>query len=319
MRMEYPMSMNTFVFITVLSIAAAAATNLHDRDHYKDGKHDDNFDHEAMVGSDRAPDYDSLTPEESQQRLVRLVKTKVDADGDGYVTELELRNHIEYMQKRNVRKTVDDAWANFDAKRIKNGLVSWDDYQAIIFGENFDLSKVDPKLVDDYRRALNRNRNRFHAADIDRNGALSKDEYACFVRPEYCDHMRAEVVDETLDEIDKNKDGFIDYNEYRDDMASKANGTEVDADYQQQERQLFHSNWDHNNDEKLDREEIGNWIMPVGIDYAKNEALHLISTADDNKDGRLESGEFINHYDAFVGSQTTDYGKQLQKHDPTEL
>jgi hypothetical protein len=29
--------------------------------------------------------------------------------------------------------------------------------------------------------------------------------------------------------------------------------------------------------------------------------------------------EILNHYDVFVGSQATDYGEQLQKHDPSEL
>jgi hypothetical protein len=60
-------SVTPIVLYFIVSIAHA---NLHDRNHYKDGKHDENFDHESVVGSDKAPDYDAMTPEESQKRLM---------------------------------------------------------------------------------------------------------------------------------------------------------------------------------------------------------------------------------------------------------
>lgn len=37
------------------------------------------------------------------------------------------------------------------------------------------------------------------------------------------------------------------------------------------------------------------------------------------QDGKLSAEEIIAHYDTFVGSQATDYGEQLQKHDPSDL
>jgi Ca2+-binding EF-hand superfamily protein len=55
------------------------------------------------------------------------------------------------------------------------------------------------------------------------------------------------------------------------------------AEWIDQERQLFHTNWDRNADGKLDRAELADWMMPVGVDYADNEAIHLITTADDDK------------------------------------
>ncbi len=58
---------------------------------------------------------------------------------------------------------------------------------------------------------------------------------------------------------------------------------EPDSDWQQQEKKMFHSNWDRDFDGKLNRTELAAWVMPVGMDYAENEALHLISTADDNR------------------------------------
>lgn len=61
------------------------------------------------------------------------------------------------------------------------------------------------------------------------------------------------------------------------------------------------------------------WIMPLGYDHAEAEAKHLVGIADDDKDGKLSPEEIIAHYDTFVGSQATDYGEQLQKHDPSDL
>ena len=69
----------------------------------------------------------------------------------------------------------------------------------------------------------------------------------------------------------------------------------------------------------LFQEEMRDCIMPVGFDHAEAEARHLVGIADDNKDGKLTLDEIVAHYDTFVGSQATDYGEQLQKHDPAEL
>ena len=37
------------------------------------------------------------------------------------------------------------------------------------------------------------------------------------------------------------------------------------------------------------------------------------------QDMKLSLDEVLAHYDVFVGSQATDYGEQLQLHDPSEL
>lgn len=55
------------------------------------------------------------------------------------------------------------------------------------------------------------------------------------------------------------------------------------------------------------------------FDHAEAEAKHLVGIADDDKDGKLSPEEVIAHYDTFVGSQATDYGEQLHKHDPSDL
>ena len=51
-------------------------------------------------------------------------------------------------------------------------------------------------------------------ADTDYNGVLSFSEYVDFLHPEDAEHMRDIVVMETIEDIDKDKDGFISEIEY---------------------------------------------------------------------------------------------------------
>ena len=43
---------------------------------------------------------------------------------------------------------------------------------------------------------------------------LTKEEYTAFLHPEEYEHMKEVVVDETLNDIDKDKDGFVSLEEY---------------------------------------------------------------------------------------------------------
>ncbi|KAF4527798.1 hypothetical protein B566_EDAN016069 [Ephemera danica] len=65
-----------------------------------------------------------------------------------------------------------------------------------------------------YRDMLRRDRRRWSVADQDADEALTKDEFAGFLHPEEAGHMRDLVVLETMEDIDKDKDGKISLQEY---------------------------------------------------------------------------------------------------------
>lgn len=48
-------------------------------------------------------------------------------------------------------------------------------------------------------------------------------------------------------------------------------------------------------------------------DIASDEVDHLFATADDDHDNRLSIDEVLEHHEAFVGSEATDYGDHLQE------
>uniref|UniRef100_A0A0N4ZHH0 Reticulocalbin-3 n=1 Tax=Parastrongyloides trichosuri TaxID=131310 RepID=A0A0N4ZHH0_PARTI len=307
------------VLISVILISAEHnADPLSDKEHGHGKEHNKQYDHEAFLGKDTAAEFDELTPEKSKEKLSLLVP-KMDSNADGFVEEEELRNHINFMQQRYVNNDVERTWKNYKNDKISDGKLSWADYREMVYGhptgEGQDLS-------DEYKKMIARDERRWKVADYDSDNKLDRTEYGCFMHPEDCESMRDVVVTETIEDIDKNKDGFVDITEYIGDMYRPEDYPELNGkepEWVESERELFKEHRDKNGDGKLDRDEMRDWIMPLGFDHADAEAKHLIGIADENKDGKLSPEEIIQHYDTFVGSQATDYGEQLQKHDPSEL
>lgn len=81
------------------------------------------------------------------------------------------------------------------------------------------------------------------------------------------------------------------------------------------ERQQFATYRDKNQDGFMDNEEVKSWIIPEDFDHADAEARHLIYEADSDGDDKLTKEEILSKYDIFVGSQATDFGEALARHD----
>lgn len=301
--------------ILVVLKAAAVPEVKQEKEHFAEGDHKATFDHDAFVGKEEALEYQNLTPDQSKERLGKLLPV-IDKDNDGQITEHELREHIKFMQKRYIMKDVERTWVHHSGNKTQDGKITWPDYKATVYGPEDGA-----EMAKEYAQMLRRDERRWKMADLDKDEALSKEEYACFMHPEDCDHMKDVIVIETVEDIDKNGDGAVDLEEYISDMyrASDHPDQKGEPDWVQAEREMFKTHRDKNKDGKLDNDELKEWIMPTGFDHAEAEAKHLLDLADDNKDGQLSKEEILNHYDAFVGSQATDYGEQLQNHDPSEL
>lgn len=57
------------------------------------------------------------------------------------------------------------------------------------------------------------------------------------------------------------------------------------------------------------------WIIPADFDHSEAEAKHLIFESDSDQDTKLTKEEILEKYDLFVGSQATDFGEALTRHD----
>merc|ERR1712131_527044 len=250
------------------------------------------YDHEAFLGQEEAKTFDDLAPEESLRRL-GIIVDKIDGDQDGFVTEAELEAWIKKSQKRYIYDSVDRQWKDFDTNN--DGLITWEEYRNVTYGTYLE----DPSPSDDgydYQKMMARDERRFKMAD--RNG----------------DHMKDIVVLETMEDIDKNGDGFIDLEEYIGDMYNQE-GDPSEPEWVKTEREQFTEFRDKNKDGRMDKEETRDWILPSDYDHAEAEAKHLVYESDSDKDGQLTKAEIVEKYDLFVGSQATDFGEALARHD----
>nr|CAB3227493.1 calumenin-B-like [Phallusia mammillata] len=161
---------------------------------------------------------------------------------------------------------------------------------------------------------LERDNRRWKKADQDGDMACSLEEFQAFLHPEEYEHMKDIVSQETMEDIDKDKDGFVSLKEYIGDMYNPDEGGE-EPEWVETERQQFTEFRDKNKDGKMDLEEVKQWILPDDYNHAEAEAKHLIYESDDDKDGMLSKEEILNHHDKFVGSQVTDWGDALTRHD----
>uniref|UniRef100_W5NKR4 Reticulocalbin 3, EF-hand calcium binding domain n=1 Tax=Lepisosteus oculatus TaxID=7918 RepID=W5NKR4_LEPOC len=162
---------------------------------------------------------------------------------------------------------------------------------------------------------LTRDERRFKKANQDGNLIATKEEFTAFLHPEEFDYMKEVVVQETVEDIDKNGDGLINVNEYIGDMFTPDEG-EAEPDWVQKERQQFSEFRDLNKDGSLDTSEVAHWILPGEVDHADTEAKHLIYETDKDKDEKLTKEEILANWNMFVGSQATNYGEDLtKKHD----
>ena len=66
----------------------------------------------------------------------------------------------------------------------------------------------------DFSTMIKRDKKRWAAADVDKNGNLDYEEFVAFIHPEEREHMFDIVVEETMEDIDKNHDGKLTIDEY---------------------------------------------------------------------------------------------------------
>lgn len=287
------------------------------KEHYHSKEHNPDYDHEAFLGEE-AKTFDQLTPEESKRRL-ELIVEKIDKDQDGFVTKEELKDWIKYTQRRYIHNDVETQWRTHNPENKDK--IEWADYKKMVYGFMDEVDAAELAKDEDqgfsYQNMLARDSRRWNMADIDGDRALTREEFSAFLHPEETEHMRDLVVTETMEDIDKNKDGKVSLREYIGDMyrGSESDKDEELPEWVQNEKEQFSMYRDKDGDGYMDEEEVKNWILPPDFDHSEAEARHLIYESDADADQKLTKEEILAKYDLFVGSQATDFGEALARHD----
>nr|XP_057944922.1 reticulocalbin-1 isoform X2 [Doryrhamphus excisus] len=283
---------------------------IHETDLNKRTQEDNNsfqYDHEAFLGKEEARTFDQLTPEESKERLGKIVE-RIDSDANGLITTAELKAWIKRVQKRYVYENVAKVWADYDLN--KDDKISWEEYKQATYANPGEFDDATDQFS--FKKMLPRDERRFNTADLNGDLAADREEFTSFLHPEEFDHMKDIVVQETLEDIDKNNDGHVDEDEYIADMLAQEDGG-PEPDWVRTERDQFSDFRDLNKDGKMDRDEIRHWIMPQNYDHAQAEARHLVYESDQDKDQMLTKEEILENWNMFVGSQATNYGEDLTR------
>lgn len=273
-----------------------------------DQVHEGQTDHDSFLGG-MADDFN--VPREQGMEKLKGIFDRVDTDNDGQISEEELVSWLKSVLNQYILNDVEKQWANMELSS-SDGSLSWDKY----LESTYHLDKGDKDIEEDQdmRSLIQRDERRWNAADVNNDKLLSLEEFGHFLHPEEVPHLVSVVVDETIDDMDTDKDGRISEEEY---VKGTDDGTEDgdDSALIESEREQFRMYRDTDKDGYLNHEEVKEWIAPSDYDSALSEAQHLIGQADSNKNGMIDKSEMLDHYDMFVGSQFTDFGEYVREHD----
>lgn len=109
-----------------------------------------------------------------------------------------------------------------------------------------------------------------------------QEEFTNFLHPEDAPHMKEIVVVETMEDIDKDKNGYISLEEYIGDMY-RGIKDEDEPDWVRNEREQFQNYRDKNKDGHMDTDEVDTFLF--GLTGRLELILHLFVWFD-----RLNSG-----------------------------
>lgn len=279
-----------------------------DYNHYKNGEHNVEFDHEAILGSrETAESFDHLSPTEAKIRLKELAE-KMDKDHDGFINKKELTEWILKSFRKLTEEEANEQMEDDDVN--EDGKISWEEHKSETYGiYNDNELTPDTDENSDYQMLRN-DEQLFKKADVNNDGYLDKSEFPAFTHPEEFKHMHDILYEQTMHKKDKNKDGYLSLEEYM--INSNGRISSSNSEDYIVEKDRFDNDYDKDQDGKLNKEEVLLWLVPNNNDIAEGEADHLIESSDINKDGKLSIQEILDHHEIFVGSEATDFGEHLQ-------
>ncbi|XP_059534310.1 reticulocalbin-2 isoform X3 [Myotis daubentonii] len=271
------------------------------------GEHRTDYDREALLGGQEEVDeYVKLAPEEQQKRLKSIIK-KIDLDSDGLLTESELSSWIQMSFKHYAMQEAKQQFVEYD--KNSDGRVSWDEYNIQMYDRVIDFDE-NTALDDAEEESFRQDKKRFEKASQDSDPGLNLEEFIAFEHPEEVDYMTEFVIEEALEEHDKNGDGFVSLDEFLGDYRRDPAANE-DPEWILVEKDRFLNDYDRDADGRLDPQELLSWVVPNNQGIAQEEALHLIDEMDLNNDRKLSEAEILENQDLFLTSEATDYGRQL--------
>jgi len=249
-------------------------------------EHDPAEDHHMDEVEEHVPDPEDLTPEQ----LVAL-HGKIDNDSNGKLSIDEVLGF--FHETRKGAAAQDGKMMMDEMDEDKDGKLSLEevtkDHDA---GDEHEGH--DPKDVAVREAQERRSREKFEAADINKDGFLDDLELAAYFNPELHDHVLEVVAKHTMDEKDLDKDGFLSHDEFW----SKVQAVESDSELEEGEPSVpptddddekVFKKTDKNGDGKIDLEELVYW--EAGHVHTAEAMESFMALADTDSDQHVSIDE----------------------------
>lgn len=239
-------------------------------------------------------------PKTSQDQLSWLNKTfkKTDTTFDKVLSLNELTWSIHKTVGQHVRQAM---MANprtfFGLDKINhNGQVEWNEWLAQFY-KKYNV-QPDQEMNRATKEKLAAAKAAWSEAARSNPDALNIDEFLSFSHPESSHSALAQQMEEMIGRHDDDGDGLISLDEYLDDPFVDFTPTELAA-----RRLRFKEQIDTDGNSKADRRELLTFLDPKQVAQAKEEALRLITMADNDADGFLSWPEIEEHAKLFLDSK----------------
>lgn len=281
---------------------------------------------------ERDTDHDADAPVGHPDDLIRAelaaLMADVDSDEDGELDLLELTRWIRKAHAQSQKRSVDLEWSRLgpiereentwtDYEPTRRPYLTWEQYAQKMQRDWDQLSRSDAahknRLVERYEK-------RWKVADEDGDGQLSRVEFTWFLHPEDSRNatIRNVLIRELKEDLDRNNDNVISYNEYlahmleshRKELGDRKASSDEEKAFESDHRAHFETQLDVDKDGALSDEELGRWLA-FDLDRHQIEAERLMELADQNLDQKLEISEIIAQPDHFYDLLPPEFWDRL--------
>ncbi|CAF1303043.1 unnamed protein product [Adineta steineri] len=182
--------------------------------HHHDHDGHDHHDHEAhknlFSGSIKEKD------EEGEQERLRYIAMKIDTDQNGQISRDEMRTYIQERIKDQNAREATDFISTLDP--TNKNQITFDAYVRDSFGDT-DISQLEKTDKSDSRARETRrtyfsDKAKWDYLDTDGDQSLSYEDFRRFLRPEDDENLRKLEINSIIKEYDENDDGKISNDEY---------------------------------------------------------------------------------------------------------
>lgn len=222
----------------------------------------------------------------SHEQLVKA-HSLIDVNKDGKMSMQELMDFCHKTRAAYSGKDVVTVFEEMDSN--KDGKLSFDEIQT---SESVESNDEAEKKEIEANHA--REKAKFEAADLDRDGLLSSQEAAGLFYPELNEEVLKLIAEHSIDSKDTDKDGGLSPSEFWEgDLSSE------DGSVQEEEMKEFKS-LDADGDGKLSVQELMAWES--GVYHTKTAMAQLIATADKDSDGHITADELTGARESLSGT-----------------